>query len=1093
MRRGFALFAILCLVAVGSALARPAQTPDYQQMLLPGQHEDGFTPIRHEFTRVDTVWFGGDDGTGTALFSEDLANPDDAMWTWDHGGPDEFEGWYTQDMTTNDGVYFYRVTAASFAGDPCVPMFPGTTGQLWCGMHEADANDRDWVGGMGYGNNFCQRAMSPFLPCAGQKDVTVSWKMFQDSEVDYDYTYLYVLAYDSDVPPNLLTEVQVELYDGIIGSYAAPVTETKVMAAASIPAATTQVKVEFRFAADGGWSDEDGDYLTACGPFAADDVVVTVQGSSAVTYNFESGAQGWTFDACEGIGAYMAVWDEETWTEWVTTVNLPCGCTLSGNALGCVDTSTPFSVPGHKRDHQEQLTSGLCVLDRDAYPPEGYNTTIAQYNAYFYMRRAAGSFYRPGFKYYPFTSAVNPVPHMSQRLGQDVWYHTGITPFCTDGSITSLSANGMSTDWEQARFILEVITSCPQFGIPPAECRFEGQTFGAPLFDNVRVGVFGSVDAPSITLAVGHLFHDGFGQNFPTYLEPGDVGNSNVSYDYSRDDVDANDMHSDSAMIEGPMPTAARQWLCKLMVHVEKKGPRQDMIPGYHFWKSRLQGDPEAGWVGVLMDSAQISQSLVSAQAFSTYFHEDDPGFRGPRAQDYNELNEILPDLVFTPGTTIRYYYAPFWTDTPHITGFYGLRPDGWEYEILPGMRLQQGSEWDVEWPSVLYIDAFNRGSETYIVPTLAQLGLEYDKFDALDKGSNYDAPFKRSFRNGTWGNSGMTTQQALGYRLIIYNSGTFDVDSMEPPEFELFDEWLDATDCPEAAAVRRGLVLNGDQLMSIMDDPLGGIASDFANLKLGAQFVAESYRIYNNDQYNCIGTVASGSAVFTPAAPGASAFGNDCPTIFDFNVLGTHATGGTPSVGNLLWQSYNPGSTNPTVEFSQIVRAPAGTNWRSVVDAFSFHHVTQYGSPGNECQADSAKIVAGAANLLGPALTWIQDPSDPFVYWQYPCEDAAVDGNPDGHLAGQVNYLYQSRPNPFRSSATVRFNLAQAGRVDLSIYDVTGRLVRSLVNGERPAGENSVVWDGLDNGGSRVSGGIFWMQMNANGFSSSKKMVVLR
>ena len=147
----------------------------------------------------------------------------------------------------------------------------------------------------------------------------------------------------------------------------------------------------------------------------------------------------------------------------------------------------------------------------------------------------------------------------------------------------------------------------------------------------------------------------------------------------------------------------------------------------------------------------------------------------------------------------------------------------------------------------------------------------------------------------------------------------------------------------------------------------------------------------------------------------------------------------------------------------------------------------------GNECSTDSARIVDGSANVLGPELQWIADVNDPFVLWQYPCEDAAVGEDTDGHLAGAVNYLYQSRPNPFRSSATIRFNLAQAGHVDMTIYDVTGRTVKTLVNGDLKAGENSIVWDGTDNSGSRVSGGIFWTQMSTNGFTSSKKMVVLR
>ena len=717
-------FCVLAVcVCVSTALARPGEVMDTQQRLRPGEHPDGYAPATPSFARQDTLWFGGDDGTGHALFSPDLADPEAAVWTWDSGSDDPFEGWVTQDMTENEEVYFSRVTAASFAGDPCVPMFPGETGELWCGIHEADADARDWVGGMGYGELWCLSAFSPYLTCAGQKQITIGFKFFNKSEPSFDYTYLYVLAYDNAATPNLLEEIYVTDYDGVVGSYTAPVTQTKVLAAAELPTNTAKVKVEWRFDSDGGYSDQDGSYLTACGPFAVDDIAITVAGSPVVNYDFTTTAEGWTFAKCPGIGAFMAVWPEEIWTEWVTTVNLPCGCTLTGNALGCIDETTPFPVPGHPAEYNEQMASGICEIDRTAYPPTNYNTTFAVYDAYFYMRTASGSFYRPSFKYYPYTTEVNPTPHWSQRLGQDLWYNTGGTPFCIADNRDPLTLNGLSRDWEQMRYVFETITSCEQFGIDPVNCRFEGQTYGAPLIDNVRVGITGAVDAPAIAIDTGHQFMDGFGQNFPTYLEPGDVGNSNVSYDISRNDVDKNDWNADSAMITGPMPTAARQWLCNLVFRLTSMGPRQAMIPGYQFWKSRLQGDPETEWVSVLMDSAQANATLVSNQAFSTYFHENDPGYRGPIGvgNDYGELNEILPDGVFTPGTAISYYYAPYWTITPQIKGHYPAID--WEFQILPTMTLVQGSDWDVEWPSVLYVDAFNRGAEIFVLPLLAANG----------------------------------------------------------------------------------------------------------------------------------------------------------------------------------------------------------------------------------------------------------------------------------------------------------------------------------------------------------------------------------
>ena len=184
-----------------------------------------------------------------------------------------------------------------------------------------------------------------------------------------------------------------------------------------------------------------------------------------------------------------------------------------------------------------------------------------------------------------------------------------------------------------------------------------------------------------------------------------------------------------------------------------------------------------------------------------------------------------------------------------------------------------------------------------------------------------------------------------------------------------------------------------------------------------------------------------------------------------------------------------------PRACVAEVVRYnDVGHDWMSIVNGFSMHHLSEVGCNGEVCNNDSACIVSGASDFLGPALGWLEDPSAPYVNWTYPCTalDAPEEG--EAHLSGPVNHLYQSRPNPFNTRATIRFNLATQGRVDLDVFDVEGRLVKTLVNGDCDGGENSVVWDGTDNQGNRVGGGVFWMQMTTHdGYTSGKKMVVLR
>jgi hypothetical protein len=107
-----------------------------------------------------------------------------------------------------------------------------------------------------------------------------------------------------------------------------------------------------------------------------------------------------------------------------------------------------------------------------------------------------------------------------------------------------------------------------------------------------------------------------------------------------------------------------------------------------------------------------------------------------------------------------------------------------------------------------------------------------------------------------------------------------------------------------------------------------------------------------------------------------------------------------------------------------------------------------------------------------------------------------AVKGCPAGAAAGFR--LYANYPNPFNPSTSIRFDLASAGRVRIAVYDLTGRLVRVLLDGSRTAGEYSVRWDGLDSACNSVPSGIYVCRMevlSAGGkrFVRSIKMGLVR
>jgi hypothetical protein len=88
---------------------------------------------------------------------------------------------------------------------------------------------------------------------------------------------------------------------------------------------------------------------------------------------------------------------------------------------------------------------------------------------------------------------------------------------------------------------------------------------------------------------------------------------------------------------------------------------------------------------------------------------------------------------------------------------------------------------------------------------------------------------------------------------------------------------------------------------------------------------------------------------------------------------------------------------------------------------------------------------------------------------------------------------LEQNVPNPFNPATTIRFAIAAPARVDLVIYDVAGRRVRTLVAGHRPPDTYKVTWDGTDDRGARVASGIYFYRLTTGRFAQTRKMVLLK
>jgi hypothetical protein len=88
---------------------------------------------------------------------------------------------------------------------------------------------------------------------------------------------------------------------------------------------------------------------------------------------------------------------------------------------------------------------------------------------------------------------------------------------------------------------------------------------------------------------------------------------------------------------------------------------------------------------------------------------------------------------------------------------------------------------------------------------------------------------------------------------------------------------------------------------------------------------------------------------------------------------------------------------------------------------------------------------------------------------------------------------LMQNFPNPFNPTTVLTYDMASAGQVTIQVFNVSGRLVRTLLEARKDIGRHSVAWDGKDANGSSVPSGIYFCRMKTSNFDATRKMILVR
>lgn len=154
-----------------------------------------------------------------------------------------------------------------------------------------------------------------------------------------------------------------------------------------------------------------------------------------------------------------------------------------------------------------------------------------------------------------------------------------------------------------------------------------------------------------------------------------------------------------------------------------------------------------------------------------------------------------------------------------------------------------------------------------------------------------------------------------------------------------------------------------------------------------------------------------------------------------------------------------------------------------------------------NDCEPSPLGLLLTDRKPTDPGIrcfdmaTNLQIPGGPVDVGLPPFDILVNDGSPTGagDTPSAATHLGPNYPNPFNPSTSIPFTLARAGRVTLRVYDVSGRVVATLVDGVTAAGEHVTHWDGRDARGLRASSGVYLARLDVDGTIDTRKLVLLK
>jgi hypothetical protein len=1048
----------------------------------------------------DTVYFGGTFWNGDSSRWEALLG---GTWTFDsgvgssfdHSAPDvnpykdprlhaTMEGWVGIDFTYGgDNPYLRLVNAGDPAwdgGTVCVgaghTVSPGILSGNWsyyCGVFPAEARDlcyADQANPLGYGNAW-RVCLGKTVVTTGAA-ITLDFNLVWESEEDYDFTTVEV---DTSGAGDSAGLVEVAAWDGQ-GAGAQSLDLQPGLDTRSTPGS---VQIRFCFTSDGAWSDEDGFYPTVCGAFSVDDIALS-GGVVEPVVDFEGGADGgWVLLPPEpGLGG--------DWSNIVSLDDLPpqfgpCGCQLTDSVL----VFTDLDVGGHN-GYQDNIAASPWIdlkssnmMDKPGKIVEyKVNADLPLLNYVFVLEQV---------QWYPMC-----YKRASPWVGKMIFYYgiptcSSYRPYISDwGSIIPPEA-------ERVRIGFGVYSLCAS----QSDCNDVSNP--TPWFDDIRFGVFGAADAPIILATPVDYPQDAFPRSGTLGVSaPGRIDCNNVT---NASSPETGSILGDTLVVDGASGKKGAE------VHVQfaiDPGPGIDpnKLNAFHSKVAFQETRRGLDWYSARMDTAEWGGRGATSGTWMTAFHEEDPGFSGPDSDidpydptpsgSHGRLkNDIFPDDLLTPGSRLMLFYKSRYL----AGGEWYLYPDTAGGNYLEMEVLPSSMEADGTFNCVLYVDHFDRGGQGTIEDGLAAVlpggsanfeNTAWDRWDvraAASQQGSLGRPLHTEY--------GASLTQLLGYKTIVWDSGNLNAFNLVKEDADVLIPWLTLP-----LVGNNNLYLTGDGIANCMarENQIEPSAYTLLTELCGATRSCNTFRDQGcpgagspQDATPCLQLDPSvGARAATRPLGGIQlGEGNGCPYQRSFDVIlpNLSAAYGNPNGDEIYTGDLK---SAPYASITNLSDVSGGARFKTVVDGLS---IQRRRDPG-DCTETPAAPPQAVEERLREVLGWFGTTGDVSG-----CADVTRMTTIAPELPRFQTALAPIRPNPLvlGAKATVRFSLAKEGPAVLAVFDLQGRLVRTLFDGRGKQGWNEASWDGADDARRPVASGVYFYRLRTPDRVVADKMVAVR